>query len=100
MLTPAGTLLIFDNGNHRASPFDGTVPLLNDETYSRAVEYAVDEENMEVRQAWEYEEDASPLLYAHFVGDGLEVRDRVRHPKASFAVLFKRSLGSEKFRSS
>jgi len=54
MITPSGTLLLFDNGNYRASPFDGRVLIPDDENYSRAVEYAIDEQNMEVRQIWEY----------------------------------------------
>jgi arylsulfate sulfotransferase len=54
MITPSGTLLLFDNGNYRASPFDGRVPIPDYENYSRAVEYAIDEEKMEVRQIWEY----------------------------------------------
>ena len=54
MISPSGTLLLFDNGNNRASPFDGSTPVPDHENYSRAVEYAIDEVNMEVRQVWEY----------------------------------------------
>jgi hypothetical protein len=68
-ITSDGTLLLFDNGNHRASPFDGTIPLENTENYSRAVEYLIDEENMEVRQVWEWGSNATEPLYAGFVGD-------------------------------
>lgn len=53
-ITPHGTLLMFDNGNGRASPFDGTQPMSWAVSYSRAVEYAVDEQHMEVRQVWEH----------------------------------------------
>ena len=66
-VTAAGTLLLFDNGNHRASPFDPAVPA--EMSYSRAVEYALDEDNMQIQQIWEFGEDASPRLYANFICD-------------------------------
>ena len=68
-ITPSGTILVFDNGNTRASPFDGkekTPPRIN---YSRAVEYAIDEQNMEVRQVWEYGKNIPKPLYAGHIGD-------------------------------
>ena len=40
-LTSGGTILCFDNGNHRAQPFERPVP--PDENFSRAVEFVVDE---------------------------------------------------------
>ena len=52
ILTPQGTLILFDNGNFRASPFDPGVPDANN--YSRAVEYSINEQTMEVSQVWEY----------------------------------------------
>jgi hypothetical protein len=69
MSTPSGTLLLFDNGNSRASPFDGRDRLTASENYSRAVEYEIDEDNMEVRQIWEYGSQAEPIYYAPSVGD-------------------------------
>ena len=42
-ITPAGTILCFDNGNHRAQPFAQPTPAA--QSYSRAVEFAVDEAN-------------------------------------------------------
>ena len=68
-ITPAGTLLMFDNGNNRASPFDGTIPIRNIDNYSRAVEYDIDEINMEVRQVWEYGTNAQERLYADALSD-------------------------------
>ena len=52
VLTPQGTLLLFDNGNFRASPFATSVP--DAANYSRAVEYQINEDTMEVSQVWEY----------------------------------------------
>lgn len=69
MITAEGTLLLFDNGNHRASPFDGTAPLPDADNVSRAVEYAIDEAAMEVRQVWQFGDGASPRLYSRFVSD-------------------------------
>jgi len=69
MITPSGNLLLFDNGNRRASPFDGTSPIPDDQNYSRAVEFAIDESTMQVRQVWEYGIDANPRLYSTFISD-------------------------------
>ena len=52
VLTPQGTLLFFDNGNFRASPFAPSVADANN--YSRAVEYQINEDTMEVSQVWDY----------------------------------------------
>ncbi len=49
-ITPAGTLLCFDNGNHRAIPFAPGMPEVD--CYSRAVEFAVDRDGMTARQIW------------------------------------------------
>ena len=69
MITPAGTILVFDNGNCRASPFDGKTRTPNKQNYSRAVEYAIDEQNMEIRQVWEYGKDIEKPLYVGHIGD-------------------------------
>jgi arylsulfate sulfotransferase len=68
-LTPSGTILVFDNGNFRASPFDGHAKIPIRKNYSRAVEYAVDEQNMEIRQVWEYGRNIAKPLYAGHIGD-------------------------------
>ena len=52
IITPQGTLIMQDNGNHRASPFDPQVSDANN--YSRAVEYSINEQTMEVSQVWDY----------------------------------------------
>ncbi|MFO1499895.1 MAG: aryl-sulfate sulfotransferase [Verrucomicrobiota bacterium] len=51
-LTRQGTLLLYDNGNFRAMPFDPRLADTNN--FSRAVEYQIDEQSMEVSQVWEY----------------------------------------------
>jgi arylsulfate sulfotransferase len=52
ILTSRGTLLLYDNGNFRASPFNP--PVADSDNYSRAVEYKINEQTMEVSQVWEY----------------------------------------------
>ncbi len=66
-LTPAGTLLMFDNGNYRASPFDPKVP--NDQNYSRAVEFSLDPVARTVRQVWEYGTGTPERLFSAALGD-------------------------------
>lgn len=55
-LTPAGNVLIWDNGTIQATPFDGKPWAAPHEVRSRAVEYEVDEERMTVRQVWSSED--------------------------------------------
>jgi hypothetical protein len=52
IITPQGTLILHDNGNFRALPFDPPMPDWNN--YTRAVEYSINEQTMEVSQVWEY----------------------------------------------
>jgi hypothetical protein len=68
-LTPQGTLLLMDNGNYRASPFDGRVPLTDAQSYSRAVEFEIDEAAMQVRQVWEYGTGIDWPMYTPTQGD-------------------------------
>ena len=57
--TPAGTVLLWDNGIFQALPFDGRPIAPPHQSYSRAVEYAVDEEKMTVREVWASSEKGS-----------------------------------------
>ncbi|MDX1485265.1 MAG: aryl-sulfate sulfotransferase [Alphaproteobacteria bacterium] len=65
-VTPAGTVLCFDNGNCRALPFDP--PMADAECYSRAVEFRVDEAAGTVAQAWAYGDAPQDRLFACFQG--------------------------------
>jgi Arylsulfotransferase (ASST). len=65
-LLPNGNLLLFDNGNFRASPFD---PPPGNGVFSRAVEYEIDEASRRVAKVWEYGEFADEVLFAGFVGE-------------------------------
>ena len=64
--TEHGTYLLFDNGAARASPYNEKMPLAD--SYSRAVEYAVNEETMEVSQPWVYGPEHE-VYYGRYLGD-------------------------------
>ena len=70
-LTARGTLLLFDNGNYKASPFTGEAKLPAAENHSRAVEYEIDESAKTIRQVWEFAHPTEQL-YAPFVGSAYE----------------------------
>lgn len=57
-VTPFGNILCFDNGNHRALPFDDKLPA--EQNYSRVVEFEVDEEAMTVEQVWSFGDGDGP----------------------------------------
>jgi len=61
-LTPQGTLFLFDNGYQRNNNQVGS-------TFSRAVEYRIDEEAMTVQQIWEYGSDRGRATYAGSASD-------------------------------
>jgi hypothetical protein len=67
MVTPWGTILLYDNGDYRASPYDP--PLLDSETYSRGVEYLIDETNMTVAQLWDSRSPNQDRLYTPIIGN-------------------------------
>jgi len=66
-ITPDGSLMVFDNGNFRAIP--PATPVPHADNYSRAVEYAIDDSAMTVRQVWSYGGPGSEIFYAPFLGD-------------------------------
>ena len=68
ILTGQGTLILYDDGNFRASPpAPTTTDALN---YSRAVEYRIDESTMEVTQVWAYgSTNRGEWLYTGFEGN-------------------------------
>jgi len=66
MITPQGTLLLYDDGNYRASPFDTYIADPNN--HSRAVEYSIDETNMEVSQVWDTTQADEDRLFTPIIG--------------------------------
>ncbi|HET7289335.1 MAG TPA: aryl-sulfate sulfotransferase [Thermodesulfobacteriota bacterium] len=65
--TPAGTILLYDNGNFKASPFE--TKLTAPENFSRAVEFSINKDTKQVTQVWEFGEFDDPIRYAPFIGD-------------------------------
>jgi arylsulfate sulfotransferase len=71
-ITKSDTIIIYDNGSMRARPFKR--PLAPHESFSRAVEYEVDEENMTVRQVWASHSGPEPDACASMaMGDAHEL---------------------------
>ena len=64
--TENGTYLLFDNGAARSSPYDDKMTLAD--SYSRAVEYSVNEQTMEVSQPWVYGLNQEQF-YGRYLGD-------------------------------
>jgi outer membrane protein assembly factor BamB len=69
-LTASGDVLLFDNGVQRAVP--PAEPLPEVERYSRAVQYAIDEEVGRVEQSWAFSGPQGGM-YARIVGDADEL---------------------------
>ena len=65
-LTPQGTMLIYDDGNDRASPY--APPVADQTNYSRGVEFNIDETNMEVSQVWDSSLADEDRLFTPVVG--------------------------------
>jgi arylsulfate sulfotransferase len=57
-MTSRGSVLLFDNGNHRARPFDAKQPV--GQSYSRAVEYALDPNGRTTSELWSYGGPGAP----------------------------------------
>jgi arylsulfate sulfotransferase len=57
--------MLFDNGNQRRRPFEERP----DENYSRAVEYAIDDERMTVSEIWSYGGHGDEVFFSAALGD-------------------------------
>jgi len=66
-ITSAGTLLLFDNGNYRAIPYDQ--PILAHDNSSRVAAYKIDEAAMTVRQVYSFGARQGEDFYAPFFGE-------------------------------
>ena len=65
-LTPQDTLLVFDDGSYRSSPYDP--PGADQTNYTRAVEYSINETNMEISQVWDSSFAAEDKIYSPIMG--------------------------------
>jgi hypothetical protein len=66
MIREEGNIILFDNGNFRASPFE---PVFSENEFSRAAEYSIDESSMEVSLVWESTGFSAEPIFAGFLGD-------------------------------
>ena len=66
-IMPNGNIMIYDNGSYGANPFHAKPR--RTKVFSRAVEYKINEETMEVEIAWEYGSDAARKIYSGALGD-------------------------------
>jgi arylsulfate sulfotransferase len=67
MISPQGTLFLYDNGNYRACPWDTKVA--DQDNHSRGVEYSIDETNMTVSQVWDSTLTNEDRLFTPIIGD-------------------------------
>lgn len=67
MFHPENTsrILVYDNGNERSY----SDPVAPRENFSRAVEFEIDEQDMTVRQVWEYGRELGSETFTPFIGD-------------------------------
>jgi hypothetical protein len=70
-ITPQGTIMLFDNGNHRALP--PYKKMAAADSYSRAVEFAVDGRNRTVTQVWSFDHGGVNSLFATYQGGVLRL---------------------------
>jgi arylsulfate sulfotransferase len=85
VFTPQRTLMMFDDGNFRASTFAPSVQDSNN--YSRAVEYSINEQTMEVSQVWDYgRTNMAERLYVGFEGNA-EPEPRTGNVLIDFAAV-------------
>ncbi len=93
-----GEVLVFDNGNWRASPYTGIPRLEPGESWSRVVGYRVDEEARTVTQEWSFAElrdgrvfsgsrgDVDRLPNGNVLGTWADVRYREGVPLSAFGL--------------
>lgn len=67
MQTPEGDLMLFDNRNQEEQSADGSLD--QSRLYSRAVRYEIDEENMTVKQVWQYGKERGTEIFSSFISD-------------------------------
>ena len=79
-------VLLFDNGNHRISPFTGATQPDFDSQYSRLVEYSVDEEARTVEQTWSFHGPGKGSLFSYAVGDA-DYLPRTGHVLGTYGFL-------------
>ena len=59
-MTPRGTVLVYDNGAERSIPPQENMP--EEERYSQAIEYRIDESAGTVETIWSYDTDQEHFM--------------------------------------
>lgn len=68
-----GNIIVFDNGDYRSLvDIDKTE---SKDNYSRAVEYKIDLDKMEIEQIWEYGKERGSELYSNYLGSVTELKN-------------------------
>ncbi len=69
-LTPTGSYILYENGQWGARPFTGEPTTKPNDAFSRAAEYQIDEQTMEVREIWtSHDHKSEDTCYAPGMGD-------------------------------
>ncbi|MEY4767413.1 MAG: Arylsulfate sulfotransferase AssT precursor [Pseudomonadota bacterium] len=66
-LTPQGTLLVFNNGNFQALPFDK--PKMPSDIHTQAMEYQIDEKNLTAKEVWASDIAGEPNILSVAMGN-------------------------------
>lgn len=67
MQMPNGDLMLFDNRNQDEQNEDGSLD--QSKLYSRAVQYEINEEDMTVKQVWQYGKERGTEIFSSFISD-------------------------------
>ena len=67
MITPEGYLFLLDNGNNKSKIKEEYVPA--SDSYTRAVMYKLDTENMTIEQVWQYGKERGSEFYSPYISD-------------------------------
>lgn len=73
IITKEGNLMLYDNGNNRSLQKDTAIK--DEDNYSRAVEYQIDEEKNTIRQVWQYGKERGNELYTNYIGSVQELEN-------------------------
>jgi len=85
-LTPDGNILLFDNGNFRASAYEPEVP--NFANVSRAIEYQIDPVAGTFEEVWSYGDQRDPTLFCSRVGDA-DMLDETGNVLVTFGIHYR-----------
>lgn len=86
--TENGSLIVFDNGNYRTMPFDP--PLPPSATYSRAVEYRLDEKSRSAEEVWVSETGPGKESVVSVAMGNAEQMPQTKNVLVSYGALLRR----------